>query len=905
MDPSQYVPGLERLVDLLELVVREQVGDSLTSTMRRLRRLTLERRAGLDGSEERFLSELGKMSFADLRLIVRWLSMYFDLANLAEDDHRVHVLNHRAAQARKQKVDPPESIGSAIQTLRKMDISADSLQGWLDQLAIIPVFTAHPSEAKRKTTRELLRRIRTQLTNLNEDPYGEPAEQMVCDLTLLWQTDSLRPARPDVISEVKRGVYFAESLWDVVPAIYREMRTALSRCYPDHCFDVKPFVQFGSWIGGDRDGHPFVTSSVTSQTLGIMRLAALQRHQQYCHSLLSVITISEHQAHAAESLVKGLEDACTASPTFEKRISRVSPLEIHRRWLRLIEYRLEASIRPDHPEAKSIGYASSAGFLKDVTLLRDSLQAAQGERIAERYLQPWIDQIETFGFHFASLDIRQDSRTHQQCAREILFPDGPKDQDVTYDELVDMLARSSFPTTLDESRLSDTAKENIATFQVIAEAFAQGNPNAFAGYIISMTQAASDVLALLCLWKFAWSRVGGGQPLPHLPIIPLFETITDLENAPGILTQLLQTKVYRDYLTEIGNSNQIVMVGYSDSTKDGGYLTAAWGLHEALEAMTQVAKKEKVHLTFFHGRGGSLGRGGGPAARAIHSLPPESVGGRLRITEQGEILAERYDNPVIAQRHLEQLTQATLLVSAGKRAAIDPAWEAALRGMSAGSFKTYRQLVEHPGFLEYFDSATPITEIESLNIGSRPARRGARRSLKDLRAIPWIFAWTQSRHLMPAWFGLGTSLRKFGDENETGWATLQTMYRDWMFFRAVIDNAELALAKSDMQIAASYAAMAGDAAREVFTIIDREFRITRGSICLIKGQNELLEDTKWLAESIRNRNPYVDALNLIQIHLRRVLRAGSESLSDEQQETIKDLSRLTIQGIAAGLRTTG
>lgn len=342
------------------------------------------------------------------------------------------------------------------------------------------------------------------------------------------------------------------------------------------------------------------------------------------------------------------------------------------------------------------------------------------------------------------------------------------------------------------------------------------------------------------------------------------------------------------------------MIGYSDSTKDGGYLTACWELHQGQRSLGEVAEEAHVELTVFHGRGGALGRGGGPAARAIISLPPKSVGGKLRVTEQGEVLSERYDDPAIAHRHLEQIINATLLVSAGKHPTPDPLWDVAMDQLSNESFAKYRQLVEHPGFLHYFATATPISEIETLPIGSRPARRGQRRELSDLRAIPWTFAWTQSRHILPAWFGLGTSIRKFVDDQDTDWSTLRTMYNKWPMFRALIDNAELALAKSDMQIAHSYAALTENGSSdEVWQMISAEFESSRAAILLIKEINELLAGIEWLKDSVRARNPYVDPLNLSQIHLLRQLR---EKESDEE---LLNLVRLSIQGVAAGLRTTG
>jgi phosphoenolpyruvate carboxylase len=415
-----------------------------------------------------------------------------------------------------------------------------------------------------------------------------------------------------------------------------------------------------------------------------------------------------------------------------------------------------------------------------------------------------------------------------------------------------------------------------------------------------MTHSPVDVLTVLWLWRTAWAQGHNDEhDLPHLPIIPLFETIDDLRRAASMLDELLSIPVYHRYLAT-GRRHQIVMVGYSDSTKDGGYLTACWELHRAQEKLAEVAEQHHVELTVFHGRGGALGRGGGPAARAIRSLPRKAVGGRLRVTEQGEVLSERYDDPAIAYRHLEQAINATVLVSAIPARTPDAAWIAAMQRLSAESFRQYRELVDHPGFLNYFDQATPIIEIESLPIGSRPARRGQRKSLGDLRAIPWTFAWTQSRHILPAWFGLGTAVRTFVDSSDPNWFTLRAMYAEWPMFKALIDNAELALAKADMQIARLYASLTSDAlSDDVWRLISSEFEKSRGAVLLIKENSELLADIDWLRASVAKRNPYVDPLNLSQINLLSHLRSH-----DADHEYV-NLVRLSIQGIAAGLRTTG
>ncbi|MCA9169977.1 MAG: phosphoenolpyruvate carboxylase [Planctomycetales bacterium] len=902
MNPSKQDETLDRLVEQLDLVIREQVGESLADTMQRIRRMADERRAGLPDAESRLVDELQRLDTVQMRAVIRWLSMFFDLANVTEERQRIHVLKSRDNAARAHGIPRSESIAQAVDELREQGLSASEMQRWLDRLKIEPVFTAHPSEAKRRTTRQLLRRIRELLPKLTSDSASAEAE-LLAILTVLWQSDLVRPDRPPVMSEVSRGVYFASTLWDVVPQIYQELRTALQTAYPQHHFELPQFLSFGSWIGGDRDGHPFVTAQITRQTFARLRRAAIEGHLVECRLLHTQIVMSDQQVPSERALRDRIEQCCAQCPELNDRLAPVSKQETYRRFVRMLEFRLEETQGSVPPAGRTHGaYESVEEFRGDLDLLRQSMLANRGRRIVEQYLQPWIDLVDTFGFHFASLDIRQNSESHRHCLLEVLALQTNGESPQTDVGLSQLIGQNAAPQPIDVARLSEQSREVFDTFVLLAHEYAAWGKQSIGGYIISMTHSSLDVLAVLWLWRTAWVQShGSSRRVPHLAIIPLFETIHDLRNAASILDELVSDAVYEQYLTSDDQRHQIVMVGYSDSTKDGGYLTACWELHQAQERLATVAEQHHIELTVFHGRGGALGRGGGPAARAIRSLPQKSVGGRLRVTEQGEVLSERYDDPVIAHRHLEQIINATLLVSATPGRTPDPAWVDAMDFLSTESLRKYRELVEHPGFLDYFDCATPINEIESLPIGSRPARRGQRKSLSDLRAIPWTFAWTQSRHILPAWFGLGTAVRKFVDGSDESWSNLRAMYAQWPMFRALVDNAELALAKADMQIAKSYASLVrSGTSNDVWKLISDEFDKSRGAILMTKDNSELLADIEWLRASVLTRNPYLDPLNLSQLRLLERLRANSDG-SDE----IRDLVRLSIQGIAAGLRTTG
>jgi phosphoenolpyruvate carboxylase len=902
MNRTSNDPTLDRLVERLDLVVREQVGESLADTMQRIRRVAVERRAGLPDAESRLVDELKQLAPTEMRAVIRWLSLFFDLANVAEERTRIDVLKTREGAARASGIPRAESITAAVVELQQQGLSAAEMQRWLDRLKIEPVFTAHPSEAKRRTTRQLLRRIRQLLPNIDAADSESAEAELLANLTVLWQSDLVRSDRPPVMSEVSRGVYFASTLWDVVPKTYREFRTALTTAYPQHHFEVPQFLSFGTWIGGDRDGHPFVTAEITKKTFARLRRAALEGHLAECRRLHNQIVMSDQQVPSGQALRDRIDQCCLRWPELGERLTPLSQTETYRRFIRMLELRLQRTLASINSAARQDGaYSALLEFRSDLDTLRQSMLENRGRRVVQQYLQPWIDLADTFGFHFASLDVRQNSDAHRGCLREVVALQSSDEVAHANDGLAEFIAQDTTPAKIDVEQLSDEAREVFNTFLLLVDEYDAWGVQPIGGYIISMTHSAADVLTVLWLWRTVWvQRHGDEEELLPLPIIPLFETIDDLRNAATILDELLSTPLYQRYLTDRARRHQIVMVGYSDSTKDGGYLTACWELHRAQERLAQIAAQQHVELTVFHGRGGALGRGGGPAARAIRSLPQRAVSGRLRVTEQGEVLSERYDDPVIAHRHLEQIISATLLVSAESGRTPEPDWIAAMDQLSADSFRKYRELVEHPGFLHYFDSATPISEIETLPIGSRPARRGQRQSLDDLRAIPWTFAWTQSRHILPAWFGLGTSIRKFVDNSDSHWSTLRAMYSEWPMFTALIDNAELALAKADMQIARSYAALTSDeASKEVWQLIASEFEKSRAAILLIKENNELLTDIDWLRFSVLKRNPYIDPLNLSQINLLGRLRShGSDG-------DLVDLVRLSIQGIAAGLRTTG
>ncbi|HET6423731.1 MAG TPA: phosphoenolpyruvate carboxylase, partial [Planctomycetaceae bacterium] len=831
--PAVLRHDVEMLNSLLEDVLVEQAGSQLAQLLKQIRQLAKERRVGLPNSGERLAQRIRDLDEEEIAVAVRALSVSFDLANLAEDLERVRVLRERERTAGEQT--RPESIGDAVRQLHAAGMSADDMQHAISKLRIELVFTAHPTEAKRRTTRRILRQLRQSLQEVHRSDLlpreqAEFNDRLLTDLTLLWQVDSIRPQRPTVMNEVERGLFFFDGLWEVLPSLRRDLRRALVAAYPETTFRIPAFIVFGSWIGGDRDGNPFVTHDVTGQALELLRRSAVERHLGVCRRLSQLLVMSERQIEVDPVFHQALDAVLQKSSGMRAAVGSIAEVEVYRRWLKIIEVRLEATLAAAGGTlAEGVGYRTGTELAADVEKLADSIRTHHGERIVATHIETWIDQIATFGLQFAALDVRQDSRVHVDVLTEIFQRTGQCPNYAEADEAARQALLLTPPTAGSElqSGLSDQARETLSLFKLLVRIVRSHGVSRLGGHVISMTHKPSDILAVWWLWQWAWKATpsDGSRPVTYLPIVPLFETIDDLRNGPEILDALLKIPEYQTYLASsvVGQPEQVVMVGYSDSTKDGGYLAASWGLFRVQDRLADVAAKNNVRLVVFHGRGGALGRGGGPAARAIMSLPPKSVGGALRMTEQGEVLAERYDDPAIAARHLEQVTWATLLVSNRPDQAAPHQWRDLMDHLAEQSYRHYRKLVEHPGFLAYFDQATPISEIERLPIGSRPSRRRERKSLSDLRAIPWTFAWTQSRQFIPAWYGLGTALWDDVQSRHDDWGLLQDMYDRWPLFQAVIDNAILALAKADLGIAQRYAELADrETGQEVWKLIEDE-----------------------------------------------------------------------------------
>jgi phosphoenolpyruvate carboxylase len=888
-------------------VIREQAGMDMYRLEEDVRLTARARRLG-DAQAAAHLQDLvASLDDGQARAVVRAFSIFFDLANLAEDRERVRVLRERERTRHPQP--RSESVSDAVRAMGDAGWSADRVQDLVRRLRIQLVFTAHPTEAKRRSIRMKVRSLRGALDALDM-PGILPRERehlgtlIRSTLTNYWQTEPVRPRRPTVLEEVEVGLSLAAGLWDVVPRVYQDLRAALGRVYPGVDFTLPAFLSFGSWIGGDRDGNPNVDAGVTERTFRRLRAAAVEAHRARCSRMFDELTPSSLYAPVSPALTAALERAQAEHAELAGALEPIPAHETYRRYLRVIEWRLRRT-----GECSPGGYRRGADLAAELRLIGDSLLAGGGERVFEGELTSWLWQVEVFGLHYARLDIRQESGRLAAGLTELLACLGitPDYLSLPEDRRREVLSRSmGFDGPLPACASAAAAGQTLDLLRVLASTAAAYGEQALGGFVISMTHALSDVLAVLWLCRcLSITRPAGPDGLP-LDIIPLFETIEDLGRAPGVLASILDDPDYAAHLRRRGGA-QTVMVGYSDSTKDGGYLAACWALYRAQAELHRVAEARGVRLVFFHGRGGSLGRGGGPAARSILALPPESLGAGLRITEQGEVLADRYDDPQIAYRHLEQLTWGTLMTSIEPLHPPHPDWLEAMQELSDLSLNAYRELIAQEGFLLFFEQATPIREIESMPIASRPSHRRETRTLADLRAIPWVFAWTQNRCLIPAWYGVGAAARGFCAARPGGRETLREMYRGWSFFRATVDNAALALAKADMRVAGLYSGLVEDeeVRERIWGLISGEHAASREAVGSITGQPDLLTDIPWLKQSIEVRNPNTDPLSMIQVEwLRRMRRAAARG-SAEEAERCRSLLRLTIEGVAAGMRTTG
>jgi phosphoenolpyruvate carboxylase len=906
-------------------VLAEQEAPVVLATVEALRKGFIELRGHEDAAARAgLLALIQGLDPSTLSQVVRAFSLYFLLANIAEEDHE-----HRL---RRRQVERGDRLwrGSFDDTLRELKaegVGTEQLRELLAAMRFQPVFTAHPTEAKRRAVLEAQRRLQVLARRLSDPGLGEHERvqveaKVLNQVQILWKTDEVRVHRPGVEDEIKNGLYyFRETIFDAVPLIYRNLERAIAHTYGE-AVEVPQFIRFGSWIGGDRDGNPNVTHQVTRLAVRLQSREVLKRYRRALETLALTLTQSSALVTPSAAFLARLEaDAAIGGEVFPGNPDRFAE-EPYRRKLHLMHHRLGRQVarlealldgRPDPGLAGC--YAHEGDFLADLTSIRDSLIGHGDAAIADAELKDLMVMAETFGFFLAELDLRQESTRHTRAVAELfsLAPNLPDYGSLTPERrlevLGELLSHRGTPL-LYATGLSDETAEVLAVMRTMAELKAEVSPRAFGAYVISMAHHASDILEVLFLASFAGlcGRTADGEWHCGIRVAPLFETIDDLAHIEPVLDSLLDLPAYRALLAAAGNVQE-VMLGYSDSSKDGGILASSWSLYKAQKAIARATTRRGLAYRLFHGRGGTVGRGGGPTHDAILAQPPGTVNGDIKFTEQGEVLSAKYSNPETA---VYELTMGvTGLLKASRCLAVacvpdPPEFTRVMDELARLGEDAYRELTDRtPGFIDYFYEATPVGEIGLLNIGSRPSHRAkADRSKYSVRAIPWVFGWAQSRQTLPGWHGIGTAITTWAGGDADRLATLKVMLADWPFFRALLSNSEMSLAKTELSIAHEYAGLCTDAAlgEDIFLRIEREYRASRDAMLAVSGTRNLLETSPRLALQLARRDPYLDPINHIQVvALRRTRDAGCD---EEASRWLPPLLR-AINALATGLRNTG
>ncbi len=907
---------IRHLGRMLGDTVREQEGDGVFEIIEQVRQTAVRFARDNDpesqkNSRAELAALLDPLPRDTTQSVVRAFSYFLQLANIAEDAHHT-----RRRRAHYLAGSPPRegSLIHALDALSTANITPEALADFFAHALVAPVLTAHPTEVQRQSLIRNHREI-ARLLDARERQQMTPEEAAENDLGLsnailtLWQSRMLRPVRLKVLDEVKNGVsYFRETFFTELPRLYIQITQQLQQRYPEKIWALPPFFRVGSWIGGDRDGNPFVTAEILTETLRLQSAAALNHYLEQVHELGGELPLSDLLIQVTPELHSLAEHSPDKSP------QRAD--EPYRRALSGIYARLAATTRAlDHvePVRHEIGqaapYASPEALRADLKILANSLKLNGAARLAGGRLRRLLRAVQIFGFHLAPIDLRQNSEVHARSVAALLAAAGrcPDYEALPENERIALLtAEIATPRPLYSPYLAydEETRGELAIFFAARSLRDKYGAAALPNCIISKTDGVSDLLELALLLKEAGLLRPGTQPSLDVNIIPLFETIEDLQKSAATMAGLFTLPVYRQLVAGRGDEQE-VMLGYSDSNKDGGFLTSGWELYKAEIALTRVFAEHGVRLRLFHGRGGSVGRGGGPSYHAILAQPAGAVSGQIRLTEQGEVISTKYGNPDTGRRNLEVLLAATLEASlTDHENRIEPAeqFHGVMYELSARAFNAYRGLVyETPGFTTYFRQSTVVSEIASLNIGSRPASRKASERIEDLRAIPWVFSWAQCRLMLPGWYGFGAAVDGYLAENPQGLATLRRMVHAWPFFKSLLSNMDMVLAKTDLAIASRYAELVadGELRQRIFSQIQAEWQRTRHHLLAILEQEDFLSENPMLKRSLQLRAPYMDPLNHLQVELLKRHRAG------ETDERVARAIHISINGIASGLRNSG
>lgn len=930
-DVAKLQENIRQFGELLGEIIHEQEGEAVFTTVEKLRRGYIRLRKGNDdATRTQLMTLIDGLDVEMLEKVIRAFNTFYILNNIVEEDFQ-----HRERRREILKPDSQLWKGSVRRTIMELQqggMSADELQFLLDNMRYTPVFTAHPTEARRRTMMEIQRRIFLVIDQL--DTTQDPSEResllrhLKAQIQLMWRTDEVRTRKPTVEDEIRYGLYyFRESLFDAIPTVYRYFERAARIAYGSGAVNIPSFLRFGSWIGGDRDGNPFVTPALTRKAIRMQMQLALEEYIRRVKELRTILS------HSLEFI--------TPTPEFtaylQQEDQRIGIGEVvfhfahesfqqepYRRLLSIMHHKLQqtlgsvnARLASEHAHLANDAYTDVAEFIHELYLIRDSLRSHGDHVIAGRELKDLTRLAETCGFGLYKLDIRQESTIHSETVAEVLQLSGLCHNYLQLPEaermelLAELILRPRLPMP-HRPKLTERTAETLEIFDTLLEMRSEAGTGIFGTYVISMTHHASHIMEVMLLAHMA-GLVGydaNRQLFCHIQISPLFETIDDLKRITDVLSHLLENEAYRACLNASGNLQE-VMLGYSDSCKDGGILASNWNLYNAQKEVITLTDSYGVKCRLFHGRGGTVGRGGGPTHEAIIAQPPDTVHGQIKFTEQGEVLAAKYSNVETAVYELGVGTTGLLKASVGllkKRGSYPEEFLHAMSTIAASGEQKYRLLTDlTPGLMDYFYEATPVQEIALLNIGSRPShRKKTVRDKSSIRAIPWVFGWAQSRHTLPAWYGIGTALSAFRAIHPDNGKLLERMYDEWPAFRSLLDNVQMAMYKGEMDIAHAYAALASDQANAqgIYADIRAEYELTRSEVLSIARLQELMDEAPLLQYSLQRRNPYLDPLNHIQIVLIRRHRAYVQQTGSTDSSWLPTLLR-TINAIAAGMRNTG
>lgn len=902
--------NIKELGFLLGEVLKEQEGIKLFDTVEKLRALTKVLRDDSE-SKKKIRGIVSKLSLEESHNVIKAFAIYFILVNAADEVHKIVIdkINEDKTENKHEG-----SFKTTLQKLSRLKITEKDLSTILNRIEIIPVFTAHPTEATRQTILKKVLRISEllldkELSILSKTDEEEAKLKIKTEVTLLWQSNEIRFSKINVEDEVMRGLFFFKNvIYKILPKIYNDLELELQSQF-NYGERVPPLIKFGSWIGGDRDGHPFVSIDVTKETFQIHRKEIINLYLNDLNHIYEYLSTSTYLKIVSRKLLRKTAE-------YDKKIKSESavnklrePTEIYRKFLSQIYNKLTSTLSD-----KTFSYKHSNELLHDLALVKDSLVENEGQIISRKMIEPFFKKVETFGFHFVKLDVRQNAKLIRDAVDEILISTGVTSnfEKLEEDDKINLLNKeilNSRPLTNQFQKYSEATHKVLEEIKLIAWGISNISQDSISDYIISNCENVSDILSVQLLAKESGLIKIRNRKITEslLDILPLFETISDLRNAKDVMSKLFSINSYIQQL-QSRDKTQKIMLGYSDSNKDGGILTSNYELYKSQIELKKICGEFGIEMILFHGRGGSISRGGGPVYNSILAQPPQTIEGKLKLTEQGEMISAKYLVPQTARKSLETITSAVILQTSKSLMNIEQPeihkFISTFGNISEYAFQHYRKLIEHKNFIEYFRTVTPIDIIEKIEIGSRPPSRKKGNDISALRAIPWVFSWTQNRQTISGWFGFGTAIETSIKKKEISIKQLKQMYNEWEFLNTLIQNLEMVLTKTDMLIAEEYIRLNNsEQAKAIFAEIKNEYDRSKKYLLKITGEKELLSNNPQLKRTLELRNPYLDPINFIQINL--IEKYRSKKVSAKEKEKILNVLRASVNGIAAGIRNTG